>query len=516
MKRLTILLFMSAVMCTVTMQAQVAINQNGNDADPNSVLDVRDAAYNPALYVESATGNVAVHNTTPDAADIFSSYATGTNWAINGYSENAPAVLGASSGTGDGIWGIAEGNGDGIYGFANKAISLSIFGVNHHNAPADSSVVAISGAAGLASDSQTWRIGLLDRQSGVIGTGNGSGGIGVAGFLWGGSTSNNESAGYFEADFDEDISTNDGPTVSIAGYDNTNNNQFGVYASVPERNDDAKAVVGIYSGGGSYDAKAVYGDASSADYNYGYGVYGVGNYVGVRGFGGPYGVRGTGDDYGVYGYSLLGSGIYGSSLFGTAVYADGDMYADGDIDASGTKSFLIDYPLDPENKYLKHFCVESDEVLLQYRGVEIFDRNGAATVKLPEYYSTINKNTSYQLTAMGAPMPDLYIKREVDNSNTFEIGGGIPGKKVSWLIISERNDPYLQQYPEKRKNIIDKGEKRGKYLMPQLYGQPKEKGINFIREERKDDNKKVIKINKPSLKADKSIKQEKLLEKKNN
>jgi hypothetical protein len=35
----------------------------------------------------------------------------------------------------------------------------------------------------------------------------------------------------------------------------------------------------------------------------------------------------------------------------------------------------------------------------------------------------------------------------------------------------------MQQYPEERKNIIDKGDRKGKYLMPELYGQPEEKAM---------------------------------------
>jgi hypothetical protein len=472
MKKFTTLLTLLAILLAFSLNAQVAINNDGTDATSGALLHVKVSNTNHPLFIDATSGAVSINDITPAVGDVFSSTATGTNWAINGYSVNAPAVFGLSNGTGPGLYGYANGNGDGIYGVANKSISTAIKGINFHNAPADSSVVAISGAAGMVGTSTT-SISLLDQQSAVIGTGNGPGGIGIVGFLWDGSTSADEVTGYFSADFDGNINTDDGPVVRIAGYSNSNSAQFGIQAFVPDQDDNTIGVLGVYTGGGNYDAYGVFGDATSANNGYGYGIRGDGNYVGVRGFGGDYGVRGTGY-YGVYGYS--------SSIFGWAVYANGDM------GASGVKPFCIDYPLDPENKYLKHFSVESDEVLLQYRGVETFDIKGEVMVKLPEYYNAINKNASYQLTPIGASMPNLYIKRKVDESNTFEIAGGIPGKEVSWLVISERNDPYLKQNSGKRKNVVDKEEKnRGKYLMPQLYGQSEENRIGW-RPEKKREN----------------------------
>ena len=62
------------------------------------------------------------------------------------------------------------------------------------------------------------------------------------------------------------------------------------------------------------------------------------------------------------------------------------MYCDGDMTASGVKSFTIDYPLDPENKALRHYNIESNEVLNMYRGIVTLDANGKAIIDLPEYF----------------------------------------------------------------------------------------------------------------------------------
>ena len=44
----------------------------------------------------------------------------------------------------------------------------------------------------------------------------------------------------------------------------------------------------------------------------------------------------------------------------------------GDVGASGTKPFVIDHPVDPENKILKHFAIESnDEIAITGKFQEI-------------------------------------------------------------------------------------------------------------------------------------------------
>ena len=157
-----------------------------------------------------------------------------------------------------------------------------------------------------------------------------------------------------------------------------------------------------------------------------------------------------------------------------------DLTVDGDLNVSGTKNFKIDYPLDPANKFLKHFCIESNEVINLYRGNVILNSNGEATVKLPDYFRAINKNFSYVLTPIGKPSPNIYIAKEIDANGIFTIAGGTSGQKISWYVYAERNDPYMQQYPKKRQVVISKNkDEQGKYLMPELYNQPRSKRIGF-------------------------------------
>lgn len=199
------------------------------------------------------------------------------------------------------------------------------------------------------------------------------------------------------------------------------------------------------------------------------------------------------DHVGVFGFSVPAAG-WGIGSIGQGGWYG--MFSVGDSGATGVKTFTIDHPEDPERKILKHFSIESNEVLNMYRGTEIFDANGKAVVNLPDYYDSINKNPSYQLTPIGAAMPNLYIESEISNGK-FIIAGGEPNKKVSWQITSERNDPYLKQNPEQREVVVIKeGERNGKYLNPELYGQPKEKGMFF---NANNENQKVNKIHNPVL-----------------
>ena len=87
------------------------------------------------------------------------------------------------------------------------------------------------------------------------------------------------------------------------------------------------------------------------------------------------------------------------------------VYAIGDVGASGTKPFMIDHPNDPENKYLRHFAIESDEVLNMYRGIVMLDANGKGVIELPAYFDEINRDVTYQLTSIGSPQQPYVLKK---------------------------------------------------------------------------------------------------------
>ncbi len=212
----------------------------------------------------------------------------------------------------------------------------------------------------------------------------------------------------------------------------------------------------------------------------------VGSGIGVMGNGktGVWGQTTFGAGYGVFGVNASTSGVddnVGVAGVGWAgVVGEFDatsggggygVFSLGNFAASGTKAFVIDHPLDPHNKKLKHFSIESNEVLNMYRGTAILDNNGEAVVNLPEYFSSINIDFTYHLTPIGAPA-NLYIKEKI-KENSFSIAGGNPEMEVSWIIYAQRNDLYMQNNPEVRNTEVVKRQ-TGKYIQPELYGQPDE------------------------------------------
>lgn len=191
-------------------------------------------------------------------------------------------------------------------------------------------------------------------------------------------------------------------------------------------------------------------------------------------------------------------GVWATTPTGTP-FGGAAVYAEGDLVATGVKSFEIDHPLDPENKLLRHFAIESNEVLNHYRGIAVFDENGAVTITLPDYFEAINRSVSYQLAAVGAAMPELHIRSEIDG-NSFVIAGGKAGKKVSWIVEAERNDKYLQTSPEKRSTVLDKKEiYKGEYFDSYAYGVEREKSYSKVRQHQmkktqKEQNRDSVRI----------------------
>lgn len=136
------------------------------------------------------------------------------------------------------------------------------------------------------------------------------------------------------------------------------------------------------------------------------------------------------------------------------------VFANGRLGATGTKSFRIDHPDSPTTHYLFHYSTESPEAINFYRGRAILDETGRAVVILPSYFAKINTDPSYQLTAIGAPMPSLHVSVKISDDSLrlgeragvgvaapvcwFEIGGGAPRGEVSWRVEAVRNDEFVR------------------------------------------------------------------------
>lgn len=139
------------------------------------------------------------------------------------------------------------------------------------------------------------------------------------------------------------------------------------------------------------------------------------------------------------------------------------------------KNFHIDHPLDPENKYLFHASVESNELKTVYDGTVELDARGEATIDLPDWFEALNGNFRYQLTPIGAAAPELHVSRPV-RDNQFSISGGKPNMTISWQVTGVRHDAYATARPLVVE-VEKPADERGTYLDPGVFGQPASKWV---------------------------------------
>jgi hypothetical protein len=191
----------------------------------------------------------------------------------------------------------------------------------------------------------------------------------------------------------------------------------------------------------------------------------------------------AGGDIGVQG--VIPSGGSGIAVWGQndaggdAAYFYGDVSIIGWITKDGG-SFLIDHPLDPENKLLRHNFVESPENLLIYRGEVHLDGAGEAVVELPGYFEALTdeEGASIHLTPVGRP---FLTGAEWNPGNRSFTVFGEANRGVFWEVLADRDDPVIRQHAhpvEEQKGPDNKFCDRGELLHPAAYGYPETMGRN--------------------------------------
>lgn len=97
-------------------------------------------------------------------------------------------------------------------------------------------------------------------------------------------------------------------------------------------------------------------------------------------------------------------------------------------------------------------------------------------MKLPSYFSALNKDFKYQLTCIGQFAQAIILEELHDN--TFRIKTDKPNVKVSWQVAGVRQDAVANYY-----RIVDEVEKpaaeRGYYLIPEAYGKGPEMNASY-------------------------------------
>ena len=191
----------------------------------------------------------------------------------------------------------------------------------------------------------------------------------------------------------------------------------------------------------------------------------------------------------LYGKSVItnGNGVIAVALQGTNPYAvwaiaptNGNGYAgyfQGDVNVNGNLSksggsFKIDHPLDPANKYLYHSFVESPDMKNVYDGVIVTDGRGYATVALPDWFDTLNRDFRYQLTVVDETDSAEFVQAKIVagiRDNQFTLRTSAPNVKVSWQVTGIRQDAWAEAH-RIPVEVEKPGAERGSYLHPELYG----------------------------------------------
>jgi trimeric autotransporter adhesin len=297
---------------------------------------------------------------------------------------------------------------------------------------------------------------------------------------------------------DNDLSLNSNPADALLAAINTNTNGTGpaVYGETKSifGNFGTTGVMGVSSGTGGF---GVFGYASNAA---GSGPAmiaisdGNGNGLTANSDKGN-GIEATSDsttDSGVYGWAPSfvtgGTGVraaaFGPSAVALRASASGSATQaaifTGNVQVTGTLtkgagSFKIDDPADPANRYLSHSFVESPDMKNIYDGVVTTDARGFATVPMPHWFDALNRDFRYQLTVVGHSFARPIVWHELEG-NRFTVRSNEPRTKISWQVTGVRHDAYANAHriPVEQRKV---GADHGRYLHPELYGQPRSKGI---------------------------------------
>ena len=131
----------------------------------------------------------------------------------------------------------------------------------------------------------------------------------------------------------------------------------------------------------------------------------------------------------------------------------GDIVVTGDV-GGGSKSFLIDHPLSPTTRTLRHNTIESARAVVQYFG-KVTLSGGTATVNI-DTSQGLTAGTYHALTARGGvtslqPLNSFErVKCTAINAGAnFTITSEDAGSTtiVLWTVTAEREDNYIKSQP---------------------------------------------------------------------
>jgi hypothetical protein len=376
-------------------------------------------------------GQVVVNNATPFAGDVFSSFAGGTNAAINGYATGSgEAVYGENSGTGVGVYGIGvAATGFGVFAYNTNASGTGLIS-NGNNAAAGYAAAGSAGAftanrigvysvslntnAALSSSGVIGRdaggtFTMLNGGAGVTGSG-GTGGVGVFAF-----NSGTGSALYAQ---------NGNATSFAVRAVNTNASGTGILGT-------GNNVAGTYLTDGS-------------------GVTGVGLTIGVAGIT-------TSTTNGILragGYFVTGNGSTTGGLAYVGARTAGNV--NRKIEGNGTVNTII---TDLQGNKVLMSAPEAPENFFQDFGQgQLVD--GKAYIQLdPVFTKNIVVNEQHPLRVfvqLKGNCKGVYVTNETANGfEVIELDGGQSNAKFTYFVTANRadeenEDGTISKYSEER------------------------------------------------------------------
>jgi hypothetical protein len=146
------------------------------------------------------------------------------------------------------------------------------------------------------------------------------------------------------------------------------------------------------------------------------------------------------------------SGFTGAVQYNPATY---------ELVYNDSKTFVIDHPVDAENKYLVHACLEGPESGVYYRGKSEIVNGSSVEVQLPSYVGTLCTDLTVQITHIYDGAVKAFSASEVDSvSNSFTVYG--ENGRFNWLVHGKRADIVVE--PSKA-DVSVRGDGPYKYIL---------------------------------------------------
>jgi len=336
---------------------------------------------------------VVINNTTPIAGDIFSSYASGTDAAINGYSNGSgEAVYGQNTGTGFTMVGITTNNNPAVYG---QGPNIGTYGVASANNG--------TGILGVGPASVT-----ADGVNGTAGNNQAMGGV------------------FFN--------TNTGGTGLLAGGNNVATMNYLANGSAIAATSTAFGIV-------SYATDATNGN----------GIAAAGNNLGIINFPGGSGGIFNGQTMGVYGIANSSANSTWGGYFSNAASGAGASYAyvggktsagtNRKIEGPGTVNTIVK---DLEGNLVTLTCPEAPEILFEDYGVGQLV-NGKAHIDLdPIFAKNVTINDKHPLRVfiqLEGDCNGVYVTNKTPNGfDVVELNNGKSNVKFVYHVVANRAD----------------------------------------------------------------------------